>query len=806
LLQHTGLKSDLVDGVLTISLIDCEQAEIGCDLNNLHGNESGKGKRMNTNKRKNLLATFVTMFAAGATTQGAMAQTDSAAEQSRIDEIVVTASKRETSLQDTAMSITAIGNKEIGRRGLVGMADYLPTIPGVSMVDRGPGRSGFVMRGISTNPQSTLRLGNTVDVYLGDIPLTGNSTFGGTVDIKLIDTERVEVLRGPQGTLYGGGSLAGAIRNIPVAPDLQQFSGTVKADYSVTGEQGSDNNKIEAIINVPIIENELAVRIATYRHENSGYIDNVGASNLGYITAVNALGIDDALLVDQDDRGSDEYVGGRITALWQPNDKFKAKLTYLTQDIEQDGHPEVQLREGLGDYEQTRILVSDLVLGGGSERLEDDIDIFNVELQYDLSWASVLSSSSWTDESSLMLRDLSANFITPFSEDDSLSGLVPFPQGAKTDAEMFIQELRLTSQLDGPWQYVAGLYYRDLERVFDQTLFLGATNLGNGDITNITQKAVFGELSYAINEQLKITLGGRKFDYTVDVSGRFRDGGTTQLPSIDSTEDGTIAKANITYEPNDDFLFYVQWSEGFRFGVPLPDLPANNCDVDNDGLIDSTNFPISGRSLESDRTESFELGGKFSFQDSRLIVNASLYQTDWKDIPLSVSVNTGLCNTSVPVNGGTATSQGVELEARYRVSENLEVTLATSYVEAELTSDVPDIGGVDGDRLPGSPRYNVATGLQYEFDLAGYSAYLRGDYAYIGGFYNNVQESGIEVGNYGLLSVSAGMDFEQWSIGLSAANLTNQNNLTWIDTFGGADARASRLRPRTIGLNVNYHF
>ena len=198
-----------------------------------------------------------------------------------LEEVIVTATKRETSLQETAMSISAIGGEAIDKRNLVGMEDYLPFIAGVSMQDRGAGQNDIVIRGISVGNQGESN--PATGVYFGETPVTGlNSTTGGegggSADIKMVDIERVEVLRGPQGTLYGAGSMGGTVRIIPNKPELSAFGGKIAAGYSQTGEEGGDNTMAQAVVNVPIIEDELALRAVAYQFDNDGFIDNIAGS------------------------------------------------------------------------------------------------------------------------------------------------------------------------------------------------------------------------------------------------------------------------------------------------------------------------------------------------------------------------------------------------------------------------------------------------------------------------------------------------------------------------------------------------
>ena len=261
-----------------------------------------------------------------------------------IEEVVVTATKRgDTSVQDIPFSISVASGDMIDKTGMVGMDDYLRTLPSTNFLDRGAGRNGIIVRGVTASPQTDV----TVGVYVGETPLTGLGSSspgsGGNPDLKYVDMQQVEVLRGPQGTLYGDGSIAGTVRAIPNAPDLNVFSGEIAANYSSTADAGDDNSMIRGVLNIPVVEDQFAVRIVGYGYDNSGYYQSVSGSNADKQIWAGAFG---GVATDKDDVGSDKYSGGRISALWQASDSFDATLTYMTQDIDQSGLPESFLALG----------------------------------------------------------------------------------------------------------------------------------------------------------------------------------------------------------------------------------------------------------------------------------------------------------------------------------------------------------------------------------------------------------------------------------------------------------------------------
>ena len=774
-----------------------------------------KGKSMNTtnsSKRKTVLAGLVGLFAAGGMTQAVAQGGEAATGQSAIDEIIVTANKREQSLQDTAMSISALDGDTINKRNLAGMGDYLSSIPGVSILDQGPGFNSLVIRGLSAKPQGEAFNSSPISgVYFGETSISGLGLDGNTADIKLVDMERIEVLRGPQGTLYGAGAMGGVVRNVPVDPNLEQFEGSLQFGYSNTAEEGSDNNVAKGVINIPLIPDVLAMRAVAYRFDNGGYYKNIAASDSTLSAAAIAFG---ATVLDSDDIGGDETVGGRLSLLWQPSDQLAINLNYLSQNTEQNGWASTDL-DLEGEWSQRRYRVWDSANNSPAfsesdldEGFEDDIELTNLTVEYDLDWGTIFSSTSWVDEKTNRQREIAAFFAPSF---------LPWSQLGGFSRDLFAEEIRLVSELQGPIQFIVGFYYEEMKsKQIAQDVFGGDPALNTfapGGVVFfdlirdrvVEQKAVFGEFSYDISEQLKLTVGGRAFSYDREVSEEQFPAlfSPASFSELKSDESDISLKAGLEYKSNDSSLLYATWSEGFRLGYPVAANLNPACDTDADGFYDGSDGVSTGpRDVDSDFVENFELGGKFSLLDNQVTLNTAVYQIDWEGIPVTRLFD--FC--SATLNAGAARSRGVELDLSYRVNDDLLINFSSSYVNAELTEDALDLGAVSGDRLPGSPKYNASLGTEYSFRVGNYDAYWRADYAYVGGFYNNLKESGTEIADYGKLNVKVGMTVNQFDIDIFADNLTNENSLTWIDAEGFPSERGNRLRPRTLGLKFGYQF
>ena len=831
LLYNTGLSSDLVDGVLTISPTYCEPGETGCDPNNLYGHtdESTKGKRMNiknSTKRKTLLASLIGVFAAGGMTQAVAQGGEAATGQSAIDEIIVTSTRRATSLNDTAVSIAAIGGEEIARRNLTEMNDYLRAIPGVNLMDTGVSQNSVTIRGLTIDPQnSSFNSSPTVGIYLGEISLGGLALRSGSADLRMIDLERVEVLRGPQGTLFGSSSLGGAVRNIPVAPNLQEVQGSFKTGYSNTAKFGGDNTKFEGVVNIPLIEDTLGIRAVAYRHHNSGFIKNIAGTQLATNGLVNGRAETRAadavanyggseLYQNKDDLGNSTYTGGRISALWKPSEEFSLSIQYIKQEAEQEGWPYQQIN--IGKYVQVSHQFGNNIpiLSAKEQGLTDDISITHLVAEYDFGWATGLSLSAWMEEDGARYDDISF-----------LVGGSPLAQPWTGSTEAFTQEFRLVSQLEGPLQYVVGLYYEDNETLttadayatsdLSMSIFLNPVDPTDPQIIDqffdrtLEQKAFYGELSYELSDEFTLTVGGRRFDYE-RAQRYFLSGAVGNNDAPGGVEEtGTNFKANLSYKPNDDTLLYAQWAEGFRLGNATVTPPSSACDVDDNGTFDGTDVRLDD-SFDADSTENFEIGAKLTLLDSRLQLNAAAYRIDWQDIPLIISPPPGPpCFSSFTDNVGDARSQGVEIEMVYQLSEDFRMNLGGAFTDAELTGVVPGVPFSVGDRLPGAPEYSFNFGLEHDFEVANYPLFIRLDYAFVGKYYARPGETGglgnPTIGDYGQINLNAGIEVENFTFELTAQNLANEDALTHVSVFTSR-GESYRLRPRTVGLNATYKF
>ena len=756
---------------------------------------------------------------------GAVMPTLAADDANAIEEILVTATKRTASVQDVPLALQVLTTETLEDMGADNIDDYFRTISSLSVVDRGPGFKKYAIRGTSTGVISESAA--TVGVYIDEMPI---SLSGEQPDIKLFDVARVEVLKGPQGTLYGEGSMGGTIKTITNKPNLQDFSGKISASYSDTTD-GDDNTKLNAMLNIPLVEDKFAVRLVAYNRDMSGFIDRIAQPDGITLDPNWALGLPPGFfpvyntgpVAAKDNINDEETNGGRISALWQVNEKFSISANHLRQSMDVGAFS--YENAGAGEYNSSFAV---------EENLSDDIDLSNITFEYSFEAFDLLASSSWFNRDKHDEQNTSL-----FTEQIFWPGVITAGAATLNDFEMesFSQEIRLTSTHEGAFQWLVGAFYLDGELKDDQAFkddfgffldfmndtgfpflaMIGAAPPGitipsldpllNQTITTENeQKAVFGEVSYELTEQLTATVGLRYFDIEQSVRVVNHDGNILGFGLADGAypgdETGVTSKFHLAYMINDDALVYAQAVEGFRSGG-----------VNIAPLIDP-----SLAAFDSDSLWSYEIGAKTSWLDNRLIVDVAAYYIDWSDIQLSVPVGV----TRLTLNSGEARMIGVELDFIARPMVGLDLRLTAGFVDAELSKDTPGADndevtpGFKGDRLPMVPEVNVSASAQYEFPIEalGVDGFARADYTYTGDSNTTFNNSSISNGgssnffvqdSYSLLNLKLGVRTDDWKLTLFVDNVTDERADLLIDNQAGAEL-ITRNRPRTAGISAQYQF
>ncbi|WP_161830745.1 TonB-dependent receptor [Steroidobacter agaridevorans] len=742
-------------------------------------------------------------------TSNAKRAADDARRRGSLEEVIVTAQKRSERIQDVPVSITAITAEQIDERGLAASADYLRGIPSVNQVEQGYGGQAVIIRGMETSLGfANFSSGSTVATYFGEIPTTNSAgLLGSGADLKLVDVDRVEVLRGPQGTAFGSSSMGGAVRIIPSAPQLTDFSARVAASYSVTSGNSADNHNAQAFANIPIVKDRFAIRATAYQYQDSGYYRNEARSNAAYYATLSPGA--QPFAVDQKEVGETYVLGGRIATLFQATEALGITLSYLKQKSETDGYAVANS----GPFEQTLLQVApEHAFRGQTAGVNDaDIDVANIVIESDLGWADLLATYSYIESSE------------EHSIPDGVFGRLTRPVSIATSTPHRENsgEIRLSTKLGGAWNFLTGIYADKQHDVYTSDWIWFGDPGANPftpqlrdvfdyvDERDLRQKAAFAEVSWKFLPRVTLTGGARYYDYErsahIDQSGALIGGGST---STDTTTDatGTTFRANVSYKPTDDTLLYAGWSQGFRLGRPQPRVPAAACDTNADGLVDGTSYPIASTGdVDSDNVDSYEIGGKLTAFNNRIVFDAAVFRMDWSDLPVGVRGST--CAFGFQANAGAARSEGVELQAQYHVQDNFQIYVGGSLIDAKLTKDAPIQGFADGDRLPGSPEESANLGVQYSFDVAGHLVSLRVDSIYVGSFYSTLKPlPHQEAGDYVKVDASARVEIDNLSIDLFIRNLTDEDAFAQRANPTTSSAWGYRIRPRTVGVQLGYDF
>ncbi|KAF7787387.1 hypothetical protein PRUB_a4598 [Pseudoalteromonas rubra] len=779
----------------------------------------------------------------------ATAQADEAgAEEKSLEVIQITATRRSGSVQEAPLNITALDADIMKDQNIGELADVARWVPGLTVTDQG-GRSGspIIVRGLNTNSSGPDQDGGTVATYVNEIPVS--------LDMRLTDVERVEVLIGPQGTLYGAGTLGGAIRYMLKAPELDITTVQLYGDLFQNSESDSVGGEGGFIFNTPIIEDELALRASLNQYEDPGFIDynyvvREGGASLADPDWSSQSDVDNNLKRVADANG-ETTTTGRISVRWKPNDWFDGTLNYFYQKQESEGrsivhyqalNPANGLNDRIGKYESAYRY---------EEPRDKEDDLLSLELKADLGFAELVSASGWSSFEADGQRDQTDLLIRLDYGYEEFPSFSAFTR-EEEEEDTFTQEIRLVSQGDSAWNWIVGGFYNKFESDASSKEFtpgfgeFAVANFGGEqtrpdnleyfsvDRSEITEQALFGEVGYQVNDKLTITLGARFYEYEVKAesavdfplantlySGAGPSDITLDFKQNNAEDDGNLFKFNANYQFTDSVMAYITASEGFRIGgsnglAPCPDpLPDKQIGC---GMPDEMLYT-------ADTTTNYELGLKSTWLKNRLHFNAAIFNVDWDDAQIAGATVVGqLPYTS---NAGTANAKGVEISTRAILSDSISTYATYAYTKAELTSDAPYLfnadgtdGGKDGDRLPGSPEHQFSLGINYETEVLGdktldinYGLTAQSDIISKVG----LRDSGETLSGYGISNLSAKLTGDMWSATLYVNNLFNKYAFTSvrrdvrdITSANGAEIQRNYghylNKPLTVGIKFDYQF
>lgn len=728
-----------------------------------------------------------------------------------IEEVIVTATKRAESVQDIPQSITAVSGKDLEAKGIENYEDLTRTIPGV-IATGGSNFNKFVVRGIQTsNGTSSSGEQKLVAIYLDDLPLTSFSVL--TPDMRPYDIGRVEVLRGPQGTLFGSGSLAGAIRYVTNKADPSGYHASLDVE---AGKTKGDSNRLRlgGMVNVPLIQDQLAVRLVGYMRDEDGWVNYAGANGRKNTNTADDWGV----------RGS---------LRWQPNDKLNATFM-VTSDHNEVGD------SSLYDPTQGRnIAKRDFPFA-----VDVDLDSYNATIEYDLGFADLTSATVFAKSKTGWNLDLDA----------VLTAVMPFYFQEKIDTDSFVEDIRLVSKKGGKLDWVVGAFYLDQKSDYADSFNVPQSFLAALKITGLSpiltpnadtsmdlrnkknfEAALYGEVSYHFTDTLTFTTGARasKYEFIDEDKGIgfqtptlipsiftsiFGFGGSNivKVPSVARTnstgkKSKLIGKFGLEWQPSADQTYYGLASQGFRRSHP------NGPSASNGGksAINPNDPAIIPVMAEADSLWNYELGAKNIWLDGRLRTTLAAYYIDWG--PMQVPLVRSSDATPYVGTVGKARSIGLEAEVDALINEHLEGGFNATIQSAEVTeltaTESLISGALVGAKLA-SPEFKAGAYAKYGWTLAdGSDLYARIDAQHVGEYVNTFPNTAgakipnaafAEIPAYQNVNVSVGWAKGNLKAVLYAENLGNNQSPIFIDAANYSLNRYGTLRPRTVGVRLGW--
>ena len=764
-----------------------------------------------------------------------------------LDEIIVTATKRETNLQDVPIAVQALDEQRLDDLNVGNFDDYVRYLPNVNAAGRGPGQSFIFIRGMATDSsdQTSVEIGAPVPnvaLYLDEQPV---SSGGRNLDLYAADIARIEVLPGPQGTLFGASSQAGTIRLITNKPVYGEFLAGFDASVADTSK-GEMSNSVEGYVNIPVLEDKLALRAVFYNAFEGGYIDNVFGENsytaehVGFPAGAESVVVNNLPFVEEDFNDT-TYTGGRLSAKYAINDEWEVTGQFMQQKLQADGvfdhAPErVAEFEDPEDPQSGIRVVGDLqVQRFFPDRLEDDFQQYSVTVEGRLRNLDVIYAGSYLD------REVNNSFdYSGYTEvgkygyyyicqptytlcGDPTQGMIAYIENDRTT-----HEFRVSSFDEEGLDFVAGIYFDDIETRVDTNFYVAgstgffarnvpistATQFNpnprapgitfmNDAIRTEEQFAAFGEVTWNFTDEWSATLGARYYDLETALVGSSNfatlgDVDTDKGNNFDALfaeelplkEDDVIVKASLTYRLSDDSLFFGTYSEGYR--------PGGFNRLDEEGVP---------QTYVSDQVTNYEIGWKTTWLDDRLRFNGSVYFIEWDGLQVGITdfLISVLTFTS---NAADAEILGFEGDLLWAATDNFTLRGAWSYNDTEMVRVPPSVTDLapEGSQLALAPELQFNVSGRYQWTVGDWDPYAQLVYAY-----TDEQFSSIVAANrflqdsYNTLDGAFGVQMDNLTVELFAENLTDERAELFINSLD-TDLRITTNRPRTLGVRLSWDF
>lgn len=759
-----------------------------------------------------------------------LAATVWADENGSLDEIVVTAEKFISTVQSTPISVSAISGDQLAESGITSVEGLAHEVPGLSMRTAGPGQTEYEARGLASNGGAS----PTVGFYLDEIPLSSpaaSQTGKVVMDPNLYDTARIEVLRGPQGTLYGSGSMGGTVRVITNQPVLHEFQGSVQGTLSDT-QGGSGNGGGNFMMNIPLGE-VLALRIVGSDSYRSGWIDRIVLNDYPTHTAPGTFGsvLNAPVQSVKTDANTEYLYGARASLLFQPSDDFSMTASALWQHLALGAYDEFDSPPGpnyLARYEAFPV----------NEPTADVIHIYGLTVKGDLGFADLTSATSYWKRYSTQTQDASGSlYYTSYEEYvNQPSPAPPFPPLLRVPyseidpSRQFSQEIRLGSREDDRVHWVTGAFYSDLRSTWiendsspNNTVSYQGTYFEANNPYHVEQLAFFADGSYKLTDTLKLSAGLRWYRYQSSQDEQewglvpYIAPNAAPGPPINTraADRGFNPRVDLSYSPTKDFTGYISASKGFRPGGANEQLPQPAC-------------PAAPLNFSSDSVWDYELGEKARMFDGWLSINSDVYYIKWYGVQQSVTLP---CGYQYQANAGNARSFGPELEIRAKLTTEWTLSASGAYTDVKLTdpsaayteylmtgairpSGNTWCASADGCTGPilNVPKATGSLALDYATTLAtNYRLTARIADSWVGPTMDEAYYFGIRLPPYSLSNARVGLSRDRWSVSLFVDNLTNKvalltSNNTSFQFNVPWQIRYATNQPRTFGTQLDYRF
>ncbi len=725
----------------------------------------------------------------------------------QLEDVVVTAQRRAEKLQDVPISMSAVTGATLENFGDKALTDYAATIPNLAVsTGAGAGGNGNAF-GVSSTRAIAIRGvfgNNTTGFYLNDTPVPMS------LDPRVVDIDRVEVLRGPQGTLFGQGSMGGTVRLVTREPALDHLYGKLDAEGNYV-EHGGGGYSAQGTLNVPVIAGNVGLRVSAYSAFDPGLFTRTWGGPLDPRSPIIDYPPGGAPVGHKDHVGAEQGEGFSASVRIAP--EFIPGLTitpmFMYQHTNTNGYP-------LADYTpdnftQTRPL-------NVPEAVEDKWSFGSLTIKHEASFGRFILSGTYFYRRAYDLEDTSDSHAIVFW---GLPYYVPAPLPNVLNTRTWTGEARFESTFKGPLQFVVGFFDSLSERHFRENYLAPGLDAASGytigtdlEYTQNTpnadrERAEFIDVTYRPIEQLQITAGVRRaylaHEAAYTAAGPL-NGGTSGPPDTysNASEYDTAPRYTAKYQYRPNQMVYASAAKGFRIGGTNSVLPPI-CDADL-----ATLGIKNGGSFKSDSLWSYEIGSKNSFADERVRTRLAAYRIDWKGIQQSVYL---ACTFNVVANSGEAVSKGAEAEIDLAVIEHLTLNLSAGFEDAKITEATAASRTVVGQSLTGVPKWSGSATAQYTIPFDARTAFVRAQWDYVGArksFNNVAPPEGRDLGSYGLLNLRAGFNEGPWELTLSARNVFNRLGVIGDLIPEGAElAGRPKLfvtRPRTIGLELKREF